>query len=33
VCGKPAELVSFIETTGLFCKKLAGWFLTSSVCA
>ena len=33
VCGKPAESVSFIETTGLFCKKLAGWVLTSSVCA
>ena len=33
VCGKPAEQVSFIETTGLFCKKLAGWVLTSSVCA
>jgi hypothetical protein len=30
---KTCGMVSFIETTGLFWKKLAGWVLGSSVCA
>ena len=31
VCGKSAEQVSFIETTGFFWKKLSVWVLASSV--